>query len=488
MTSVGKNATSTERKDYCFGKIGDASKHLLGVINDILDMSKIEANKFELSEVAFEFEKMLQNVVNVTAFRIEEKKQHFMVYIDNSIPESFVGDDHRLTQILTNLLSNAVKFTPEGGSISINTQLIDSQDDMYTIQLEVNDTGIGITAEQQARLFNDFQQADTATTRHFGGTGLGLAISKRIVEMMEGKIWIESEPGKGSSFKFTVKLRLASKKEISRKLGKGVTPRSLHILFVDDDKDICEYFEEIASRLGFDCDTAVSGEQALSLLNENKTYDMFLVDWQMPVMDGLELAERIREKAGSSPIITMISSYELAEIEELAKDAGVDRFLAKPLFPSAIADLIAECLNKESGKDAIGQVAENSNFDGTRILLVDDVEINREIVVALLEPMSLMIDSAENGVQAVDMYSADPFSYGLILMDVQMPEMDGYEATRRIRSLGFDRAREIPIIAMTANVFKQDIERCLESGMNDHLGKPLDFENVVDMLHKYLNI
>jgi len=488
MTSVGKNAASTERKDYCFGKIEDASKHLLGVINDILDMSKIEANKFELTEVAFEFEKMLQNVVNVMAFRIEEKKQHFMVYIDDAIPESMIGDDQRLTQIIANLLSNAVKFTPEGGSISINTKVVSIEEDLYTIQFEVNDTGIGITEEQQAKLFNDFQQADASTVRNFGGTGLGLAISKRIVEMMGGRIWIESELGKGSSFKFTVNLRQTSEREKRRKLSDGVTPRSLHALFIDDDKDICEYFMDIASRLGFECDIAYSGEQALSLIGSNKQYDIFFVDWQMPGMDGLELSGYIRDKAGSRPIITMISAYELAEIENKAKDAGVDRFLPKPLFPSAISDLIAQCIDKESGKKAGGQVTESNNFDGARILLADDVEINREIVIALLEPMSLMIDCAANGVEAVKKYSADPFGYALILMDVQMPEMDGYEATRRIRALGFDRAREIPIIAMTANVFRQDIENCLEAGMNDHLGKPLDLENVIAMLHKYLNM
>ena len=486
MTSIGKNATSTDRKDYCFGKIEDASKHLLGVINDVLDMSKIEANKFELSEVDFEFEKMLQNVVSVASFRIEEKKQHFMVYIDDAIPESLMGDDQRLAQITSNLLANAVKFTPEGGSISINTYLVASDGDLYTIQFEVNDTGIGISEEQKSRLFDNFQQADSATSRTFGGTGLGLAISKRIVEMMGGKIWIESEIGKGSSFRFTVTLRKTSEREKRRKLGDGVTPRNLHALFVDDDSAICEYFTDIASRLGFECDIANSGKQALSRIENNPPYDIFFIDWKMPDMDGLELSERIREVAGSRSIITMISSYELAEFEDKAKDIGVDRFLPKPLFPSAIADLIAECLSDKTKGEGHEQSKENDNFNGARILLAEDVEINREIVIALLEPLSLIIDCAENGKQAFEKYSADPFSYDLILMDVQMPEMNGYETTRKIRALEFDRAREIPIIAMTANVFKQDIEQCIASGMNDHLGKPLDMEDLVAMLRKHI--
>jgi len=488
MTSIGKNATSVERKDYCFGRIEDASKHLLGVINDILDMSKIEANKFELSEVAFDFEKMLQKVVNVAALRVEEKKQHFMVYIDEKIPASLMGDDQRLAQTITNLLSNAVKFTPEGGSISINTSLVETDDDLYTIQIEVKDTGIGINEEQKSKLFGEFQQADAATARHFGGTGLGLAISKRIVEMMGGKIWIESEVGKGSTFKFTVKLREASDREKRRKLGEGVTHRNLRALFVDDDNAICEYFADIASRLGFECDIAAGGEQALKYLEESKAYDMFFVDWKMPDMDGVQLSKIIREKTGVRPIITIISAYETAEIENEAKDAGVDRFLPKPLFPSAIADLIAECLSLGARDEETEKASEKENFGGARILLADDVEINREIVISLLEPMSLIIDCAENGAQAVSMYRADPFGYDLILMDVQMPEMDGYEATQTIRSLGFDRAKEIPIVAMTANVFKQDIERCLEAGMNDHIGKPLNLEDVISVISKYLNI
>jgi len=486
MTSIGKNATSMERKDYCFGKIEDASKHLLGVVNDILDMSKIEANKLELSEVAFDFEKMLQNVVNVAAFRIDEKKQHFMVYIDKAIPESFMGDDQRLAQVTTNLLSNAVKFTPEGGSISIKTNLDSVVGDIYSIRFEVKDTGIGISKEQQGKLFSDFQQADASTSRNFGGTGLGLAISKRIVEMMGGDIWVESEIGKGSSFKFTVKLRQASESEKPRKLGKGITPRNLRILFVDDDKAVREYFEDISSRLGFECDLADGGIQAQKYIDTKKQYDIFFVDWRMPDIDGLEVSRYIRENVGSRPIITMISSYEMTAIEEQAKEIGIDRFLPKPIFPSSIADLIAECLGKQAVDKLRGDDSDSDNFNGARILLVDDVEINREIVISLLEPMSLVIDCAENGKEAVDMYKADPFEYDLILMDLQMPVMNGYEATEQIRALEFDHAHDIPIIAMTANVFKQDIDQCIESGMNAHISKPIDLDEVVSLLREYL--
>ena len=488
MTSIGKNATSMDRKDYCFGKIEDASKHLLGVINDILDMSKIEANKFELSEVTFEFEKMLQSVVNVAAFRVEEKHQHFMVYIDENIPGLLLGDDQRLAQVIANLVSNAVKFTPEGGSVSIKTHLVSSDDGYDTIQVEVSDTGIGITKEQQGKLFSDFQQVSATTTRSFGGTGLGLAISKRIVEMMGGRIWIESELGKGSSFKFTVRLQRAGEDDRPRKLSDDVTPRNLHVLFVDDDKAVCEYFEDIAARLGFECDLAISGEQALRFIDTKKQYDIFFVDWKMPGIDGMEVAGYIRNSTGERPIITMISSHEMAEIENKAKGIGIDRFLQKPIFPSTIADLISECLGQESMRKAAEkeQDLNNVDFGGKRLLLADDVEINREIVLALLEPMSLVIDCAENGEEAVEMCLKEPFAYDLILMDIQMPVMDGYDATRKIRTLENEKARSVPIIAMTANVFKQDIENCLEAGMNAHLSKPLNLADVVAVLQEYL--
>jgi signal transduction histidine kinase/ActR/RegA family two-component response regulator len=380
MTAIGKDTKDIEKKDYAFGKIEDASVHLLGVINDVLDMSKIEANKLELSPVKFNFEKMLQKVVNVINFRIEERKQSFHVAIDKQIPRVLIGDDQRLSQVLTNLLSNAVKFTPDGGAIRLNARRIeggtqgensspppqagdkdgDEKNQACTIQIEVTDTGIGISEEQQARLFNSFEQAENTTTRKYGGTGLGLAISKRIVEMMGGTVWIESEPGKGSTFAFTVTMKS---------------------------------------------------------------------DQYKPPLEDTRLG---------------------------VQDTGIE---------------------ETKGSD---------NFTGNRILLAEDVEINREIVLTILEPTGLDIDCAENGAEALQMFSEAPDKYGMIFMDVQMPEMDGYEATRRIRALDIPEAATIPIVAMTANVFKEDIERSLKAGMNDHVGKPLDFEEVLSKLGKYL--
>jgi len=364
MIAIGKTASDIERKDYCFTKIDDASQHLLGVINDILDMSKIEANKFDLSPVEFNFEKMLQRVVDVVNFRVDEKKQNLTVHIDSAIPPVLIADDQRLAQVVTNLLGNAVKFTPEHGSISLDTRFLGEENGLCTIEISVSDTGIGINAEQQEHLFNSFQQAEISTTRRFGGTGLGLAISRNIVEMMGGRIGVKSEPGKGSVFTFTIQAQK----------GANVTQS-----FLSDGVN----------------------RSNLRVLSEEK-----------PALAGL--------------------------------------------------------------------------FSGRHILLAEDVEINREIVLALFEPTQVEIDCAENGVEAVQKFSKEPDKYDIIFMDVQMPEMDGYEATRRIRAMDLPKAKSIPIIAMTANVFREDVEKCMAAGMNGHVGKPLNFDDVLEKLNHYL--
>jgi len=367
MTAIAKSETDTEKINYALEKIEDASDHLLGVINDILDMSKIEADKLELSPVTFCFEDMLQKVVNIINFKIIEKKQKFNMRIDDNIPRYLVCDDQRLAQVITNILGNAIKFTPEKGSINLKAFLLREENGLCTIQFEITDTGIGISEEQQTKLFTSFGQAESGTMRKFGGTGLGLVISKRIVEMMGGVIWINSELDKGSVFSFTILARES------------------------DGEDI-------------------------------------------------DAAETNREYYDS----------DLPEAAQMADRPAADDF----------SDYCA--------------------------LLVEDVDINREIVISLLESTSLKIECAENGLKAFQMFSENPERYDLILMDVQMPELDGYKATQLIRALDTPEARAIPIIAMTANVFREDIRKCIEAGMDDHVGKPLDFEVVLDKLRKYL--
>jgi signal transduction histidine kinase/DNA-binding response OmpR family regulator len=485
MTAIGKAAPDLERTDYAFTKIENASTHLLGVINDILDMSKIEANKFDLSPDTFDFEKMLQKVVDVVNFRVDEKQQNFTVHIDRDIPRILVGDDQRLAQVITNLLSNAVKFTPEQGSIILEAHLLKEENGLCTLQIAVTDTGIGISEEQQSRLFTSFEQAENSTARKFGGTGLGLTISKRIVEMMGGKIWIESEPGKGAKFAFTVQIERKTGEQRSL-LNPGVNWKNVRILVVDDEPDIREYFAGILQSFGVACTVAQSGGEAVALIEREGPFDIYFVDWKMPGMNGIDLSRKIKEHYNGASAVIMISATERNLIEDDAKDAGVDKFLPKPLFSSAIADCINECLGVPLPEEEAPQ-EEVGCFEGYRLLLVEDVEINRESVLALLEPTGLAIDCAENGVEAVRMFSEAPDRYDMIFMDVHMPEMDGYEATRRIRALDAPRAGEIPIVAMTANVFREDIERCLKAGMNDHVGKPLDHGEVLDRLRKYLH-
>jgi signal transduction histidine kinase/CheY-like chemotaxis protein len=485
MTTIGKAADDAERKDYCLGRIEDASNHLLGVINDILDMSKIEANKFDLSVAEFNFERLLQKVVNVVNFRMDEKHIVFEVFIDDRIPAALIGDDQRLAQVITNLLGNAVKFTPEFGAVKLAASLLGEENGQCKLLIEVRDTGIGVSPEQQARLFHSFEQAENDTSRKFGGTGLGLAISKNIVELMGGSIWVESELGEGSTFAFNIVLGRGSAVSRHRLFDIDAALIKPRIMVVDDMKDERDYFTEIMLRRGIVCDTAPSGAEAIKLLESHDRYDIFFVDWRMPGMDGIELTRKIKERGSDKSVVIMISSTEWTEIEDAAKSAGVDRFLPKPLFPSVVYDCIADCMGiaEEEVED---DKSVEEHFDGRRILLAEDVEINREIVTVLLEPTGLAIDCAENGVEAVEMFTASPASYDLIFMDLQMPEMDGYEATRRIRAMPDAYAKAVPIVAMTANVFRDDIERCLAVGMNDHIGKPINIEEIIAKLRRYL--
>jgi len=499
MTTMGSSASEISRKDYCLNKINEASKHLLGVINDILDMSKIEANKLELSMTSFVFEKMLQRVVDVVGFRMEEKQQQFTVHVDRDIPFMIVGDEQRLAQVITNLMSNATKFTPEKGSIKLEARLIEEKKGVCTIQIDVSDTGIGITKEQNSRLFKVFEQAERSTSRKFGGTGLGLVISKRIIEMMDGKIWITSEKDKGSVFSFTI---MAQRSEETRNsmLLPGVNWKNVRILAVDDDQYVLDFFMDAAERFQISCDVCSSGEEAIALINESAKghhpYDLFFVDWDMPGISGTELSSKINEDHENRHVIVLISSTDYSTIGTEAREAGVNKFIQKPLFLSTIADCINECLGVSGSKEP---ESEPGCFSGYRVLLAEDIDINREIVMALLEPTMLQIDCAENGAEAVKLFSENKDHYDIVFMDVQMPEVDGFEATRQIRALEKELQKEaghsehlsesprgIPIIAMTANVFKEDIENCLEAGMNDHVGKPLDLEEVMNKLREYL--
>ena len=486
MTTIGKSAGTVEKKDDALGKIDSASKHLLGVINDILDMSKIEADKLELSNVSFEFEKMLKNVANVANFRVDEHKQKFYINIDKDIPSTLIGDSQRLSQVITNLLGNAIKFTPDGGVIRLDSSLVSIDDDTCCLQISVEDTGIGITDEQKSRLFRSFEQAEADTSRKFGGTGLGLAISKRIVELMGGEISVESAPGKGSKFTFTVFMKHDDVNERRYALDQRALWKNLRIFVADSDVETLAFFTTFSEIRSIACKVAASGEEALETLDQGDTYDICFLDYRLPDMNGIELAQKIHDKMKHTSVVIISSSSDLHTIEDTARGVGINKFILRPLFPSTIADMINICIGAENTVSPESTLMYTDDFSDYQILLAEDIEINREIVLALLEPTKLQVDCAQNGAEAVELFAQAPEKYGLIFMDIQMPEMDGLEATRTIRALDIPQAKTLPIIAMTANVFREDIDKCLDVGMNSHVGKPLDFDEVIDQLRKYL--
>ncbi len=485
MTKIGQSSDDVGRIQYCLAKIDGASRHLLGIINDVLDMSNIEAGRLELLAEPFDLEKMIENVCDVIAVKAEEKNQLLFVNIEPDVRRGVIGDELRLSQVVTNLLSNAIKFTPQSGSIHIN--VTQSQlDGEPAYRIEIVDTGIGIAQEQISKLFVSFEQAEGSIARRFGGTGLGLAISKSIIEMMDGEIGVTSEVGCGSRFHVTVPLKLNDEAAQTAEHAYG----DLRALVADSSAELLGYIKRIMAHIGVGCDTAGSGEEAVEMAEAaqaaGRPYGIVFADSMLSKLTGVET---LRAVAGDCVRIIMCSLSDRDKIEKASGGAGISGFLSKPIFQSAIIDV----LNEHFAPHLVGekkQISPASDAEaalsGCRILLAEDIEINREIVITLLDKTGAVVECAENGKQAVDMFAADPAKYNVILMDVQMPYMDGLEATRRIRDIPDDWAREIPIIAMTANAFKEDIFACLESGMVDYVGKPLDFDDLISKLVKHI--
>ena len=487
MTAIGKKADNIPDIHLALDKINDASNHLLGIINDILDMAKIEADKMELSPVEFIFDRMIQRVMGVINMKMEEKKQTLSVNIDNNIPRFLIADDQRLSQVILNLMSNAVKFTPDGGKIDFSAFLLKETEFGCEVQIRVTDSGIGIPPDKQEKLFSMFEQAESGTSREYGGTGLGLAISKRIVEMMGGRIWVDSKPGEGASFTFTIQV-LRGEKNPKSLLAPEVNWDTVRILIVDDCADVRKQLSAMFDQLNIEFDVAADGNEACKLMEERGEYDVCFVDWQMPGMDGIELTKHIKTREGVRPsVVIMITAMDWEQIKSEAVTAGVDRHLLKPLFSSLIIDILNEYLGAAVSHPS-GSENTKGIFADKRLLLAEDVDINREILIALLDDTGLIIECAINGKEALEMVKANPDLYDIVFMDVQMPKMDGHEATRRIRALPELKDKTLPIVAMTANVFKSDIDECIEAGMDDHLGKPLDIARVLEVLRKYLRV
>jgi len=489
MTRIAENTDEISKMHYCLGKIDEASKHLLGLINDILDLSKIEANKLEIVSEQFNIEQVLEKVCTVVTVKMEEKKQQFFISVDKNLPPNIISDELRITQVITNLLTNAVKFTDEGGSIKLNIFEKERRDDKWIIQFSITDNGIGMSKEQQSRMFQAFEQAEGGTARKYGGTGLGLAICKRLVEMMNGEIWLESELGKGTTFSFTIE---AGQGIVTRTvLDENINRSQLRVLAVDDSEDIRDYFLSLMEKFNIDCTVAESGESAVEYvkkgLQDGNPYNLVFIDWMMPGIDGVETCRQIKKITGDSIVAIMISIASLSEVEEAAKGVFVDKFISKPLLPSTILNAINELMGMPSGKSEENTLKSSQySFSHNTVLFVEDVDINREFVISLLEDTPLELVEAENGKIAFDLFSKNPDKYDLILMDVHMPVMDGLTATRKIRKLKHPKASEIPIIAMTANAFREDIDKCIEAGMDFHIAKPIDCDVLFEKLYFYL--
>ena len=473
-------------------KIDRAAHNLLGIINDILDFSKIEAGKLNIENIAFDLEEVMDNLGNLTSDNAQKKGIELIFDVSHDVPSKLIGDPLRLGQILLNFVSNAIKFT-EKGEIIISVALKDKSDDEARIAFAVKDTGIGLTEEQQGKLFQSFSQADTTTTRKFGGTGLGLAISKKLAAMMGGEVGLESEYGKGSTFFFDVRCGIQKTERKQFKLLAG-NLKATKVLIVDDNEAAREILQAYVEDFNFEATAVASGEEAikklkLTLIDDAPPYDLVLMDWKMPGMDGLETAEIIKNNKCLSkiPQIIMVTNYGRAEVISRAEEIGIDAFLIKPVSQSMLLDTIMSTIGKfvaapeEPRKKQIDKIS----LGGARILLVEDNEINQEVAVGLLEDADLNVDIANNGQEAVDILKEKGESYyGAVLMDLQMPEMDGYTATKHIRNkLQFQK---LPVMAMSADAMVGVRERCLKMGMNDYLTKPIDPPALFATLRKWL--
>lgn len=462
-------------------KIESAASSLLGIINDVLDFSKIEAGKLELEQIEFDLHQVIENVVNIIELKIQEKELEFVVGYDHNMNMNLFGDPLRLGQILINLATNAVKFTHEG-EIGIYIEKVSEG----RFRFRVKDTGIGLSEEQAQKLFQSFTQADNTTTRKFGGTGLGLAISKKFVDMMGGKIWVESVLGEGSEFIFEVNLL-----ENTPKQREYANFEHKNVLIVDDTPSWQIIISKLLKNFNINITVANNGAEALSLICEQSShFDLVLMDWKMPKLDGIETTRILKDQCRNNnvPTVIMISAYSAADILQKAKGVGIDIFLKKPINPSLLYNIIVGMFGENIAKinctmDAPSLKTQLSSLKGSGILVAEDNILNQEVLTGMLRPAGIIVDIASNGVEAVEMYKAKKGFYELILMDIQMPYMDGYEAAKALREEGC----AIPIIALSANAMKEDAEKSRDSGMNDHLNKPIDTEKLFELLLRYIS-
>jgi two-component system, sensor histidine kinase and response regulator len=474
---------SAKQRDYV-QKIHNAGNALLSLINDILDFSKIEAGRLDMETVDFDLDEVFDSVATVTVHKAQEKGLEYLIDAPADVPRALRGDPLRLGQVLVNLVNNAVKFTDDG-EVQLAARVVQRSEERVQLEFCVRDTGIGMDAEQAAGLFRPFTQADGSTTRKFGGTGLGLSICKRLVELMDGRIWVESEPGAGSRFLFDCWLQPAR----SAARTPRVVPAALNglrVLVVDDNPAAREILLHALGSLPVHAQSADNGQSALAQLRAaDPPFGLLLTDWKMPRMDGVELARRAKAELADPPRVVMVTAFGREEVRRQAEAAGVDGFLIKPINASVLVDTLVELYAPEHAVAEIGAVDVVPRFRDARVLLVEDNDVNQQIAVELMETADVAVDVCANGRQALErLRAAGPAHYDLVFMDLQMPEMDGHEATAAIRG---DAAFEaLPIVAMTAHAQAEERERCIEEGMNDHIAKPIDPGRLYGALRKWL--
>ncbi len=469
-------------------KIGSSANHLLSLINDILDMSRIESGKTVLKNEDFSFSKLLEQINTFFGAQCADKGLSYNCRIIGSLDAHYIGDNIKLRQVLINILGNAVKFTPKGGSVEVTAERIAHFDSRSTLRFTISDTGIGMSNEYLPKLFDTFSQEDSSATNKYGSSGLGMAITKNIVELMNGNIEVQSEKGKGTTFTVTVTLLDSAYSDADTE-DNDIHLGELSVLVIDDDSVACEHARLVLGKTGIACETVLSGREAIELVRlrqaRQKPFDLLLIDLKMPEMDGIETAKEIRKIVGHETAIIIITAYKWDDVLEKAESAGIDSFIAKPLFADNVIEEFRSAYKKKNpGRKNSGHKAD---LKGRNILLAEDVPINAEIVKMVLDMREINVDHAENGKIALEKFSeSPPGHYDAVLMDVRMPEMDGLEATSRIRALDRADAKTIPIIAMTANAFDEDVQRSLQAGMNAHLSKPIDnntlFKTLEDLI------
>ena len=483
--ALQNEAIPSETREY-LEKIGESAHHLLGLINDILDMSRIESGRLVIRKEEFSFRNMLEQINTMVMSQCEEKGLNYECRVIGGVSDFYIGDDMKLKQVLINILSNAIKFTDAPGGVMLTVERINVFGDHSTIKFCIKDTGIGMDKEFIPKIFDAFTQEDSSRSNKYGSTGLGMAITKNIVELMNGSISVESEKGVGTEFTVIITLNNSNRQGAATYV---INPKDMRILVVDDEEIAAEHARIVLDEAGIKADTCYDGQTAMNMLEvqhaKHEPYNLVLLDWKMPEMDGVELAREIRKRYDRETTVIILTSFNWDEIMEEAVHSGVDSFLAKPLFASNVLDEFERIARKNNM--SLYKEKKRADLKGRHILMAEDVFINAEIMKQIILSKEAEIDHAENGKIVLNMFEESTVGYyDAILMDVRMPEMDGLEATAAIRSLDRLDAKTIPIIALTANAFDEDVQRSLQVGMDAHLSKPVDPEHLYQTLEELI--